>query len=400
MNIVTSGGNIPFNDLQSLHAEIAGELEEAWRSVTRRSAFVGGEFVERFEEDWARYCGARYAVGLSDGTAALEIALRGLGVGPGDEVIVPANTFVATWEAVVAVGARPTPVDVDADTLLMTAQAIEAACSPQTAAVVVVHLFGQTADMDAIAAVARRRGIFVVEDAAQAHGATWRGRRAGSMGDVGCFSFYPGKNLGAFGDAGGLVTNHSDVADYARTFSNHGRDPDAADRHLVVGDNRRLDGLQAAILSAKLPHLDRWNAARRRAVERYRDALADLPVRFIHAHPDAVSSHHLAVVEVAGRAGVRRQLQAEGISTGVHYAVPCHRQPAFSEFSSLALPVAEAAAQRILSLPLHPLLADHQIDRVAAALERALVSHRVPAKRAQIGYAPNLAEPALGGLRA
>ena len=220
---------VPFLDLAAMHADLAKELNEAWRRVSTSAKFVGGEFVDRFEESWAAYCGAKYCVGVSDGTSALELALRALGTCPGDEVIVPANTFIATWEAVIAVGARPVAVDVDPWTLLMTAEAIEVARSKRTVGVIAVHLFGQPANMDLINRTAKRAGLWVVEDAAQAHGATWRGKRVGSLADVGCFSFYPGKNLGAFGDAGAVVTNHAYVADCIRSLANHGRHANAAD---------------------------------------------------------------------------------------------------------------------------------------------------------------------------
>ena len=262
------------------------------------SAFIGGEAVDRFEAEWAAYCGTRHCVGLSDGTAALELALAALGIGPGDEVIVPANTFIATVEAVAAVGAVPVMIDVDPATLLMTGEAVRAACTPRTAAVIAVHLYGQPVDMDAIRAVAGPAGIAVIEDAAQAHGATWRGARAGSLGHVGCFSFYPGKNLGAFGDAGGVVTDDAELAQRIRCLANHGRPRGAAEQHVLMGQNHRLDGLQAAILSVKLRRLDAWNAARRRLARLYGEALQGLPVEPVSIRPEAVSSHHLAVVQV------------------------------------------------------------------------------------------------------
>lgn len=364
---------IPFLDLAAMNAERAKELDEAWRLVSASSKFIGGEFVDRFEESWAAYCGVKYCVGVSDGTSALELALRALGTCPGDEVIVPANTFIATWEAVIAVGARPVAVDVDPLTLLMTAEAIEAARTKRTVGVVAVHLFGQPANMDLINRAAKRAGLWVVEDAAQAHGATWRGKRAGSLADVGCFSFYPGKNLGAFGDAGAVVTNHAYVAECIRSLANHGRHADAADRHIRIGHNNRLDGLQAAVLSAKLPDLDRWNAHRRQAARRYEIALADLPLNIVEIVREAVSSHHLLVVQVNNRDQVQRELAAEGIATGIHYRTPCHLQPAYRHLTDRAFPVAERAAQHILSLPMFPHLTEGQIRRVAAVLRQVLL---------------------------
>lgn len=364
---------VPFLDLAAMHADLAKELDDAWRRVSTSAKFVGGEFVDRFEESWAAYCGAKYCVGVSDGTSALELALRALGTCPGDEVIVPANTFIATWEAVIAVGARPVAVDVDPLTLLMTAEAIEAACRKRTVGVIAVHLFGQPANMDLINRAAKRAGLWVVEDAAQAHGATWRGKPAGSLADVGCFSFYPGKNLGAFGDAGAVVTNHSYLAECIRSLANHGRHANAADRHVRIGHNHRLDGLQAAILSAKLPYLDGWNAHRRQAAKRYELALAGLPLSIVGIAKEAVSSHHLSVVQVNDRDQVQRELAAEGIATGIHYRTPCHLQPAYRHLTDKALPVAERAAQHILSLPMFPHLSEGQIGRVAAVLRQVLL---------------------------
>jgi dTDP-4-amino-4,6-dideoxygalactose transaminase len=365
--------NVPFLDLKAMHSEIADELNDAWQRVMATSAFIGGENVERFESEWAAYCGTRYAVGLSDGTAALELALRALGVGAGDEVIVPANTFFATWEAIVAVGARPAPIDVDPQTLLITREGVEAALTPQTAAVIAVHLYGQPVDMDGLNALAERAGIYVIEDAAQAHGATWRKKPAGGLSDVGCFSFYPGKNLGALGDAGAVVTNRADLAARIRSLANHGRSRDAADRHVYVGSNRRLDGLQAALLSVKLPHLAGWNAARRRIVRRYERLLSHAPVDFVSLARGAVSSHHLAVVQVEDRDEVRRLMTADGIGTGVHYRTPCHLQPPFARLSTRPLPVSENAAKRILSLPLFPQMTEEQVELAAASLKRAIV---------------------------
>jgi dTDP-4-amino-4,6-dideoxygalactose transaminase len=355
-----------------MHAEVAAELDAAWRQVTASCGFIGGAAVERFESEWAEYCGTRHCVGVSDGTAALELALRALGIGAGDEVIVPANTFVATVEAVVATGARPVMVDVDPRTLLLTAEHVAAACTPRTAAAIPVHLFGQPVDMDAIDRVAARTGIAVIEDAAQAHGATWRGRRAGGLADIGCFSFYPGKNLGAFGDAGAIVTNRRELAERIRILANHGRDLVAAERHVRMGRNQRLDGLQAAVLSVKLARLETWNAGRRRAAETYRQLLAGLPAALVEVADDAVSSHHLAVVQVEGRDAVRRHLADRKIGTGIHYAIPCHRQPAAMEIATGSLPVVERAAGRILSLPMFPHLDDPRIARVVEALANAL----------------------------
>jgi dTDP-4-amino-4,6-dideoxygalactose transaminase len=367
---------VPFLDLQSMHAEITAELDEVWRKVTETNSYVGGDHVARFETEWADYCGAKHCVGVSDGTAALELALRALGVGQGDEVVVPANTFFATWEAVLAVGGVPIPVDVDEQTLLITARTVESGLSARTAAVIAVHLYGQTPDMDAIRAVTERAGIFLIEDAAQAHGATWRGRRAGALSDIGCFSFYPGKNLGAMGDAGAVVTDRAEAAEFIRSYSNHGRAIDAADRHIRVGSNHRLDALQAAVLSVKLPHLDQWNAGRRRAANLYKQAFAGLPIEPVEIADGAVSSHHLAIVQVDDREGVRRALADENIATGLHYRMPCHLQPAFPANSYEPMPVSERAAERILSLPMFPSITEEQVSRVVVALAKAVMPAR------------------------
>lgn len=364
--------NIPFLDLDAMHDEVREELDEVWRRTSRSGHFVGGKAVENFEREWARYCDTEHCVGVANGTAALELALSALGIGPGDEVIVPANTFIATAAAVVSTGADVVFVDVDPATLLVTPDIVAQAITPRTAAVIVVHLYGQPADMDGIAAVASSAGIAIVEDAAQAHGALWKRRKAGGLSHIGCFSFYPGKNLGAFGDAGAVVTNDSVLAETIRRLSNHGRSSDDPYRHDIVGANQRLDALQAAILSVKLQHLDDWNAGRRRAAATYASALAGLPLRLVETAPGATSSYHLAVVQTPYRDELRRALTAEGISTGLHYPIPCHRQIAFSTASERSLPVVEAAAERILSLPMYPHLTDDQIGRVADVIARAL----------------------------
>ena len=365
--------NIPFLDLNAMHAELRDPLNEVWLNLLHSGHFVGGEYVDRFEAEWAEYCGVEHCVGVSDGTAALELVLRALGIGPGSEVIVPTNTFIATAEAVVAAGARPVFIDVDPSTLLMTASGVQEALTPRTAAVIPVHLYGQPVNMDEIGRVARAARIAIIEDAAQAHGATWRGKRVGGLSDAACFSFYPGKNLGAFGDAGAVVTNDSRLADRVRMHSNHGRPPSAPHLHHVVGTTNRLDALQAAILLVKLPQLDAWNAARERAAACYREALAGLPVQPVEVAPGARSSHHLAVIQTAHRDELRRRLADEGITTGIHYPIPCHRQRAFDAGAAVpVLPVSERAAERLLSLPMFPHLTDAQIARVVDVMGRAL----------------------------
>jgi dTDP-4-amino-4,6-dideoxygalactose transaminase len=363
---------IPFIDLRSMHAEVFDDLDEAWRRVSTSGQFIGGEAVDNFESEWASYCGTKYCVGVGSGTAALELTLSALGLGRGDEVIVPANTFIATAAAVAAVGAKAVFVDVNPSTLLITAESLKQAITKRTAAVIAVHLFGQPADMDSVAQVASSAGIVVIEDAAQAHGACWREKKAGSLSHAGCFSFYPAKNLGAFGDAGAVVTNDFALAERIRSLSNHGRSYDNPYRHELVGANHRLDALQATILSVKLKRLDAWNAGRRRAANAYAAALVGLPVQLVESAPGASSCHHLAIVRTLHRDEVRQALAAEQISTGIHYPIPCHRQAPFMSKRGLTLPVVETAADQILSLPMFPHLTDAQTSCVADAIFRAL----------------------------
>jgi dTDP-4-amino-4,6-dideoxygalactose transaminase len=364
--------SIPFLDLGAMHAPLWRELDEAVGAVTRSSAFVGGDRVAAFEDAWARYCGSDHAVGVANGTDALALALRALGIGTGDEILLPTNTFVATAEAVLAAGADPVFVDVDPETLLIDLVEVEASIGPRTAAVIPVHLFGQPVDMDAVERMARRHGLAVVEDAAQAHGATWRGRPVGSFGDAGCFSFYPGKNLGAFGDGGAVVTGDGAVADRIRSLADHGRSAESKHRHEHVGTNSRLDGLQAAVLRVKLDHLDRWTAQRRRAHDDYEASLRELPVAQVSLADHAASAHHLEVVRVARRDDVARSLAEGGVTTGVHYPVPCHLQPALSDWYRRPLPVAEKAAEEILSLPMFPTITRGQVDQVCERFDDAL----------------------------
>ena len=363
---------VPFLDLAGMHDEVTEEIVLAWRQILSTSSFIGGAYVNGFERDWASYCKTSNAVGVANGTDALVLALRGLGVGPGDEVVLPANTFVATAEAVVLAGAVPRFVDVDPRTLLLTADHVEAALTERTAAVIAVHLFGQMCDMDALAQVSRSAGVWLVEDAAQAHGATWQGRRAGSTGDVGCFSFYPGKNLGALGDGGAVVTDDAALADRIRSLADHGRRMGAKYVHDVVGTNSRLDNMQAAALQIKLRHLDRCNAGRRAAMRWYAEELEELDVDLVEVAPQAESAHHLAAVLVPQRDEVAAVLAREGVASGVHYPIPCHRQVAYARYATHDLPVCEDAAVRLLSLPLFPTITREQVGHVCEALRLAL----------------------------
>lgn len=359
---------LPFLDLGAMSDEVREEVLSGWAELTRSSQFVGGEAVSRFEEAWAAYCGTRFAVGVANGTDALHLALRALDIGPGDEVVLPANTFVATAEAVLLAGGRPRFADVDPTTLLMTPETFQAAVTPATRAVIVVHLYGQMPDMPAICATAARLGIRVIEDAAQAQGAAWLDRRAGSYGDVGCFSFYPGKNLGAFGDAGAVVTSDPEVDARIRSLRDHGRTGSGHYQHDGFGMNSRLDAVQAVVLSAKLRRLDEWNAARR---ERYRQyvALVDpLVATMVTQAPEATGVVHLAVARVLERDRVRDELAVGGIATGIHYPTPCHLTPAYREYADGPLPVVEGAADELISLPMFPHLTAADVRRVTEML--------------------------------
>ncbi|MDT4893106.1 MAG: hypothetical protein QOE97_2141 [Pseudonocardiales bacterium] len=370
---------IPLVDMRAMTADIREDATAAWNELLEQGDFVRGAAVGRFEAEWARYCGTAHAVGVANGTDAIWLTLRALDIGPGDDVVVPTNTFVATVEAVVQAGARPVFADVDPATLLLSPQMLRAALTSRTRAVIAVHLFGQMPDMDALLGVTDAAGVYLIEDAAQAHGARWNGRRAGSYGVAGCFSFYPGKNLGAFGDAGAVVTSHDGLADTIRSFADHGRTPNRHDEHQLIGWNSRLDTIQAAVLSAKLRHLDRWNRSRVATMAMYRQLLGGTPAQFVHTARGAEPVYHLAVVQVPDRDRARDALRAYGIATGVHYRRPCHQTPPYAGLARGPLPVAEAAADRILSLPLFPGMTSAQTERVADALRCALAALEVPA---------------------
>jgi dTDP-4-amino-4,6-dideoxygalactose transaminase len=368
---------VPFTDLRAMTDEVRAPIEQGWAQLLETSGFIGGQVVLDFERAWADYCGVAHAVGVGNGTDALHLVLSALGIGPGDEVVVPANTFVATAEAVVLVGARPRFADVSPQTLLLTPATLEAAITRRTRAVIVVHLYGQMPDMDALCRVANRGGVVVIEDAAQAHGATCQGRRAGSFGRAGCFSFYPGKNLGAFGDAGAVVTQDADLAEQIRSLRDHGRLHGSHYQHELVGTNSRLDALQAVVLQAKLAHLDDWAEARRSVAHRYQAAFPSGPARMVEELPGGRGVYHLAVVRVKDRPRVQHRLTSMGVQTGIHYPIPCHRLAPYRRFVDGPLPNAEAAAGEILSLPMFPHMSDDQVDRVCEALHEALATEEV-----------------------
>lgn len=369
--MVVTDSVVRFVDLQTQAEQLEPALSEAMLGVVRRGDFILGQDVARFEQEFAAYCGVEHAVGVDSGFSALEMLLRATGIGPGDEVITQANTFIATVGSITAVGARPVLTDCDPQGA-MDLNAVAAAITPRTRAIVPVHLFGRIADMERIQALADSAGVPVFEDACQAHGATWQGLRAGSFGVGAAFSFYPAKNLGAFGDGGMMVTHSEEIASAVRAMRNYGQR--AKYEHVTLPMNRRLDTIQAAVLRVKLPHLDRWNAQRERLADIYRTHLQGLPVGL--PSPEAPGRHvyHLFVIETEERDALRAALGRDGIETGIHYPIPLHVQPALTEldYAPGDFPHAERLATRSLSLPMYPELPAEQVERVADAIRRFL----------------------------
>jgi dTDP-3-amino-3,4,6-trideoxy-alpha-D-glucose transaminase len=366
----TEGTKVPFIRLDSAFPELFAELMGTVERIGRDSAFTLGPELERFEQAFAEFCRTRHAVGVSSGTAALEIALRALGIGPGDEVIVPTYSFIATAEAVSTVGATPVIVDVEEETALITAEIVAAALTPRTRCVIPVHLFGRPVDMDPLLALCRERGIAVVEDACQAHGALYRGRPVGSLGDAGCFSFYPTKNLGGWGDGGALVTNDDALDKQVRLLRSHGESP--RHHHRLATGTHRLDTLQAAILEVKLRHLPDWNQRRRAAAVALREGLADTSVLSpAPATADSDHVYHLFVVRSTERDALRDHLDASGVASAVHYPTPIHLQPAYAALGlgHGDLPVAERLASENCSLPIFPAIEDWHIAEIVSAVE-------------------------------
>jgi dTDP-4-amino-4,6-dideoxygalactose transaminase len=362
---------IPFVDLKAQYAAICGEVGAAIQAALDETAFIMGARVRDFEAEFAAFIGARHAIATSSGTTALHLALIAAGVGPGDEVLCPSHTFIATAEAVCHCGATPVFVDIEPETYCIDPALIEAAITPRTKAIIPVHLYGQAADMDAIMPIAERHGLTVVEDCAQSHGAKCGDRTTGTAGAFGCFSFFPGKNLGAYGDGGMVTTNDGAAARRIRLLANHGRE--AKYEHEIIGYNYRLDALQAAVLRVKLRHLPEWNEARRHAAHRYSELLRGLPVET----PIEKRGHvyHLYVIQCENRDGLAKALQAAGVATGVHYPLPLHMQPCFSHLPGGGpgnLPVTERTARRILSLPIYPEVTESQQRRVVETASREL----------------------------
>jgi len=374
MQTLETATPIPFVDLKAQYESIKKEVDDAIAAVLNQTAFIGGAFVKEFEAAFASYCGADYCVGVANGTDALCIALKALGVGPGDEVITVANSFVATSEAIHMAGAQVVFVDCNPTTYNIDVTQIEAKITPRTKAVIPVHLYGQPADMDPIIALAKRHNLRIIGDAAQAHGALYKGRPIATLADITCFSFYPGKNLGAYGDAGALVTNNPDWATAARMFANHGRTKKYD--HDLEGVNSRLDGLQAAILNVKLRHIERWTESRRTNAYRYNAALKGTGVGTPEELDGVRAVYHLYVVRVP--AGRREQLQASlkaaGIDTGIHYPIALPYLNAYRHLghSAADFPHALKASQEIVSLPMFPELTEEQTDYVARRVKEAL----------------------------
>ena len=358
---------VPFVDLAAQQTAIAWELDEALDDVAARSDWILGRDLGLFEEEFAAYCESLYAVGVDSGLSALELALRALEVGPGDEVITAANTFIATVFAIAHVDATPVLVDVDPKTYTLDPEAVRAAITKRTRAIVPVHLYGQPADMDSLAAIARSHGVLLIEDACQAHGARYKGQRVGSIGDAAAFSFYPAKNLGAHGDGGMVVTGHRALRDRLRVLRNYGQQ--RKNQHIEVGFNRRLDTLQAAILRVKLRHLDAWNKARRAIAKLYDELLPDHVIKPTAAS-DVEPVWHLYPIQVEQRDRLEAFLEQEGIGTGVHYPLPVHRQVALKGlgYGAGSHPIAEAASRRLLSLPIYPELTPASVRVVSAAV--------------------------------
>jgi dTDP-4-amino-4,6-dideoxygalactose transaminase len=364
----TTTASVPMVDLKAQYARIRAEIDAAVGRVVAGTQFIGGEECGLLEEEFARYCSAAHACGVANGTDALTLAMRAFGVGPGDEVVTVANTFIATGEAIFLNGARPVFVDVDPDSYTMDPRALEAALTPRTKLIVPVHLYGHPADMPAILDVAAQRGLPVLEDAAQAHGAEVGGKRVGALGHAATWSFYPGKNLGAYGDAGMVTSNDGAFVARVRQLANHGGGANKYD-NVVVGTNSRLDTLQAAILRVKLRHLDGWNRERRQRVEAYGRALAGVPgIVTPREREGCRSAWHLYTVRVADRDRLQARLRGEGIATAVHYPRPIHLQPAMAAAGGKVrdLPVSERLSREVLSLPLYPELPLETVERIAA----------------------------------
>jgi len=366
-----SNVKVPYLDLKAQYQSIKPEIDAAIARVLESCQFVLGSEVTGFERDFASYCGTSECIGLNSGTSALHLALLAAGVGPGDEVITVPFTFVASVAAIIYAGARPVLVDIEPRSFTMDPGKIESAITPRTKAILPVHLYGQAADMDPILEIARRRGLVVIEDAAQAHGAKYKGKSVGSLADMACFSFYPGKNLGAYGEGGAVTTNDPEYARAVRMLRDWGQDQKY--HHVLRGYNYRMEGFQGAVLGVKLRRLDQWTEGRRRLVRQYNSLLSHCGVETPREMPWAHHVYHVYTVRSADRDGLQAKLASEGIQTGIHYPVPVHLQPAYADlgYGAGSFPQSEAAAQQVLSLPLYPELSSEAVAQVAAGISRA-----------------------------
>src|SRR5678815_4756160 len=363
---------IPFVDLPAQYRALKPEIDAAVAKVFENAQFILGPAVAAFEKDFAAFCGTREAIGVNSGTSALHLALLAAGVGPGDEVITVPYTFVATVSAIEYAGAKPVLVDVEPDYWTMDPAKLESAITPRTKAIMPVHLYGQPADMDPILAIAEKHGIPVIEDACQSHGSEYHGRRCGSMGRLGCFSFYPGKNLGAYGEGGAVVTNDPTLATTVRLLRAWGEE--TRYEHKYRGFNYRMDGIQGAVLGVKLKHLESWTEARRAHAKTYARALAETQVVPPIERQGVRHVYHVYVVRSSDRDGLRARLTDAGVQTGVHYPIPVHLQPAYRNlgYGTGDFPVAEAIAREILSLPMFPEMTDAQIEEVGSVIRAGL----------------------------
>jgi dTDP-4-amino-4,6-dideoxygalactose transaminase len=372
MTISTRLQQVPFVDLSAQYQSIQEEVDEAIAQVLAKGDFILGEAVELFEGEFADYCQVKHGVGVDSGTSALELTLRAYDIGPGDEVITAANTFIATVLAISYTGATPVLVDIDPESYNLDPDRIEEVITARTRAIVPVHLYGQPANMDPIMEIARRRHLVVIEDAAQAHGARYKGRRAGSLADAAAFSFYPAKNLGAYGDGGMVVTNDPEIAHSLKMLRNYGQSQKY--HHQLRGFNRRLDTLQAAVLRIKLNYMDQWNAARRQHAQRYNQLLSESALALPVEADGCESVYHLYVVRAENRGQLQEDLLKAGISTGIHYPIPIHLQPAYADlgYQKGDFPISEAFSEQILSLPIYPELPRSAIEQTVAAIEASL----------------------------
>lgn len=373
---------VPYFDLKAQYSGIRDEIREALDRVCQNASFILGEEVERFERSFAEYCGVKYCVALNSGTSALHLALVSAGIGPGDEVITSSNTFIATAEAISYTGAKPVFVDIDPASANIDPNEIEKAITRQTRAIIPVHLYGRPADLDPILAIAKRHRLLMIEDACQAHGAKYNGKRVGGFGHSAAFSFYPGKNLGAYGEGGALTTNDDEVAKLVRSLRTHGES--SRYLHKYIGYNYRMDGFQAAVLNVKMNHLDDWSAKRRAFSSLYRQLLTDSHVQLPEDSPESECVYHLFVVYVDNRDQVRAEMEKRGVQTAVHYPVPIHLQEAFAEmgYRRGSLPFTERACERVISMPLFPEMSEEQVRYSAEAI--AEVTSQKPRKAAKV----------------